>query len=167
MPMSCFMILLLATYCASSHRVADQDWNALQHQLPQKGDKCDDKSPSACADGLKCSPSSKTCKVAIMQPCNRTWKDAWGKSECAGKDIYDRDIMCSEPDSVGRSFCCIKGKKPMISPHKQQTRAVLHLFQNGKDCCSGESKIFIKDKREYSWEKKGYTGKLKATTLCL
>ena len=97
-----------------------------------------------------CSKTTWTCKVAIMQPCNKTWSQAVGVSQCAGTGTYGRTTTCGKTDPHGQSFCCIKSMLPLISismDHQQGRRALYTRSKKaGKtahlpECCSGKGDL--------------------------
>jgi hypothetical protein len=54
-------------------------------------------------------------RPAIKQSCNRSWGDAIGLTECAGKGTYGRETTCAEhPDWKGVTQCCIVGKSKSL-----------------------------------------------------
>jgi hypothetical protein len=131
--------------------------------LPQFGEKCYEHTKAKvigkhgkkmirkwCADGLVCSKTTWTCKVAIMQPCNKTWIP--GVSQCAGTGTYGRTTTCGKTDPHGQSFCCIKSMLPLISlsmDHQQGRRALYTKKKNHRktanlpECCSGKGDFVI------------------------
>eukprot|EP00435_Cladocopium_sp_Y103_P061703 s278_g23.t1 len=115
------------------------------HWHKRKRDQEFKRSKKFCADGLVCSKTTWTCKVAIMQPCNTSWSQAVGVSQCAGTGTYGRTTTCGKTDPHGQSFCCIKGMLPLVSLDHQLGRRALYIPQYARagrpvhlpECCSG------------------------------
>ena len=117
-----------------------------------------------CADALVCSKATWTCKVAIMQPCNKTWIP--GVSQCAGTGTYGRTTTCGKTDPHGQSFCCIKSMLPLIDitmDHQLGRRALYTKTKNHRktanlpECCSGKgdfivvANYFLPNPEEAAW----------------
>jgi len=133
--------------------------------LPQFGEKCYEhtkakvigkhgkrmiRSKKWCADALVCSKTTWTCKVAIMQPCNKTWIP--GVSQCAGTGTY------------GRTTTCGKQKHAALDLHGPPTGpdGPIHSAQEGREdhlpeCCSGKgdfivvANYFLPNPEEAAW----------------
>ena len=97
--------------------------------LPQFGEKCYEHTKAKvigkhgkrkwCADGLVSSKTTWTCKVVIMQPCNKTWSP--GVSQCAGTGTYGRTTTCGKTNPHGQSL------------HQKHVALDLHGLPTGPD----------------------------------
>mmetsp|Transcript_44684 Transcript_44684/g.73453 ORF Transcript_44684/g.73453 Transcript_44684/m.73453 type:complete len:185 (+) Transcript_44684:102-656(+) len=160
--MRMFLAFLAALTMAGASRISTAQLQNETFGTLAFGEACDcyDKSGDqwkenkCCGDGLICSPSTKTCKVAIGTPCNRTM----GRSVCAGMGTYGRDTHCSSkqrdknklskavdhmlfgPDTDegyldGQTFCCIKARSIFQSQKYSEDRAPLY---HGDRACGGQ-----------------------------